>query len=710
MQMKLPIGCVLTPLAKDTGEIPVVNFGRDGVVRCKRCRTYINPFVKFVENGRRWECCICGALVDVQTNYFCHLGSDGRRQDLEQRPELLKGQVEIIAPAEYMVRPPQAAAYLFVIDVSYTAVQNGSLATACQTIKGVLDTLPGEPRTHIGFVTFDSAVHFYNLKPSLNQPQLLVMAETEEPFLPAPDDLLVTLKESRELVDMLLDNLPTMFANNKSDEVALGPALQCGYKVMQHIGGKMCVVLSSLPSKGVGRLKYRESPKVHGTVGEKDLLKPQDDFYRKQALEMSRQQISLDLFLCASKYVDVATLGMLPKHTAGELYYYEGFQQAIHGEKFSRELSHTLTRNTGFEAVMRVRCSKGMKVAQFHGNFFIRGTDLLALPNVTEDSTFTVELVHDSDSIAAPVVYIQSALLYTTSSGERRIRVNTMACSVAQRIDDVVAGLDVDTICNLIAKKAAIVAAKSGLQQARSACEDTCVSILRGSRPAAAYSQGLQPMPATLATLPLYLQSLQKNTLLRGGTDVPADLRAFLMLRYSHMTVPMTRYNIFPCMYALHQMSPAAGLAAKEGQVGTGSKNIVLPKFMNLALQRIQSNGVYLLDDGLGMFLWLGRAAPPAAINSLFGRGTLDGVDAASIQLLRREGDATNMRIHAIIEAIRDGRCLFQRLRVVRQGDPSDRFFQMRLVEDRANFPGGQRSYQEFAAHMQNVTKLKIPH
>ena len=158
---------------------------------------------------------------------------------------------------------------------------------------------------------------------------MLVMPDTKEPFVPAPDDLLVNLKESRELVDHLLDNLPSMFAKSNNVEVALGPALQCGFKVMHHIGGKMCVMLSSLPSTGAGRLRHRDSVKLYGTDQEHKLFQAQDSFYKARALEMSRQQISVDLFLCPQKYVDVATLSMLPKNTAGELYYYPGFRPNV---------------------------------------------------------------------------------------------------------------------------------------------------------------------------------------------------------------------------------------------------------------------------------------------------------------------------------------------------------------------------------------------
>ena len=35
---------------------------------------------------------------------------------------------------------------------------------AAQTIKSCLDNLPGYPRTQIGFITYDSTLHFYNMK------------------------------------------------------------------------------------------------------------------------------------------------------------------------------------------------------------------------------------------------------------------------------------------------------------------------------------------------------------------------------------------------------------------------------------------------------------------------------------------------------------------------------------------------------------------
>ena len=71
-----------------------------------------------------------------------------------------------------------------------------------------------------------STLHFYNLKCSLSAPQMMVVTELEEPFLPLPDDLLVNLGESRVVLDALLDSLPATFASNSVVDCATGPALQ----------------------------------------------------------------------------------------------------------------------------------------------------------------------------------------------------------------------------------------------------------------------------------------------------------------------------------------------------------------------------------------------------------------------------------------------------------------------------------------------------
>jgi protein transport protein SEC24 len=108
---------------------------------------------------------------------------------------------------------------------------------------------------------------------------------------------------------------------------------------------------------------------------------------------------------------------------------------------------------------MRVRATRGIRFSAFYGNYFVRGADLLALPNCSADSSFSLDMAYDETVLSAQAtqpflvnphqyiprgnqewrilycvqaITVQAALLYTSAAGERRIRVHTMVIPVTQ--------------------------------------------------------------------------------------------------------------------------------------------------------------------------------------------------------------------------------------------------------------------------------------
>ena len=57
--------------------------------------------------------------------------------------------IEFIAPSEYMLRPPQPAVYIFLLDVSRQAVETGYVKALCNVLLEELDKLPGDSRTQV---------------------------------------------------------------------------------------------------------------------------------------------------------------------------------------------------------------------------------------------------------------------------------------------------------------------------------------------------------------------------------------------------------------------------------------------------------------------------------------------------------------------------------------------------------------------------------
>lgn len=53
----------------------------------------------------------------------------------------------------------------------------------------------------VGFVTYDKVIHFYNVKASLAQPQMMVLTDIADVFVPMVDGFLVSLTEARATLE-----------------------------------------------------------------------------------------------------------------------------------------------------------------------------------------------------------------------------------------------------------------------------------------------------------------------------------------------------------------------------------------------------------------------------------------------------------------------------------------------------------------------------
>ncbi|ONK56215.1 uncharacterized protein A4U43_C10F5310 [Asparagus officinalis] len=243
----MPLALMIQPLAlphPNEEPIQIVDFGEGGPLRCSRCKGYINPFMRFVDHGRRFICNLCGFTDETPRDYYCNLGPDGRRRDADERPELCRGTVEFVATKEYMIREPMPAVFFFLIDVSMNAIQTGATAAACSSISQSIAELPEGPRTMVGIATFDSSIHFYNLKRVLQQPVMLIVPDIQDVYTPLHSDIIVQLAECREHLEQLLDSIPTMFESNKVAESAFGAAIKASFLAMKPTGGRLLVFQS----------------------------------------------------------------------------------------------------------------------------------------------------------------------------------------------------------------------------------------------------------------------------------------------------------------------------------------------------------------------------------------------------------------------------------------------------------------------------------
>lgn len=516
---KLPFALIIQPYATlhdSEDDVPVQH---DQVIaRCRRCRTYMNPFASFLDHSHRWRCNMCNLTNDVPQSFDW----DSVKQqpmDRWQRPELNNAVSEFVAPQEYMVRAPQPLIYLFMLDVSYAGVTSGLLATAARCILENLDRIPNtDRRTRLGFMAVDNSLHYFSIPRDggeNNDAKMLVVSDLDEPFLPTPEDLLVNLTECRTNIETFLGKLQSMFVNTQNGSSAMGPALRAGHKLISHVGGKICVLSASLPNLGHGKLEMREDKKALGTSAEGKLLQTQHAFYKSFAIECSKTQVSIDMFLFSSQYQDVASLSNLPRYTGGQTYFYPAWNAARTEDavKFATEFGDYLSSEIGLEAVLRVRTTTGLRPSAFYGNFFNRSSDLCAFPAMPRDQAYVVEIAID-ESVTKAFACLQVGILHTTCNGERRIRVLTLSIPTTTNLAEVYASADQQAITTYFSHKAVERALSSGLDAARDAVQAKMIELLQTYKKELGGGNmgggGLQ-FPANLRALPMLFLGLMKN-------------------------------------------------------------------------------------------------------------------------------------------------------------------------------------------------------
>ncbi|KAK0547510.1 COPII subunit [Tilletia horrida] len=753
---KLPLGIILSPyrsVRQEEGDDPVPVVSDTVIARCRRCRTYINPYVQFIEGGNRWKCCMCNISNEVP-QMFDWDQENNRPADRWKRPELNNAVVEFIAPREYMVRPPQPPVYVFLIDISYHGTNSGMVATAARTLLESLDRLPNEDnRTKVAIIGVDTSLHFFCLPPGSTDAEMLVVSDLDDVFLPKPNDLLVNLSEARAGIENLLGRFADMFKDTGVVGSAMGAAFQAAYKMVSPIGGKIMCLTASLPSIGPGALKNREDPKLLGTPKESTLLTSASQFYKTFPIDCSRSQISVDMFLFSAAYTDVATLACLPRYTGGQTYFYPAFHasRSEDATKFAHEFAEVLASPISYEAVLRLRATKGLRATAFHGNFFVRSTDLLALPAVPLDQSYAIELEIE-ETITAPFVVLQSVVLHSTSYGERRIRVVNLALPTTSSMSEVYSSADQIAIATLLANKAVERSIHHRLEDARDALMNKLVDIFTtykntmtssGSGASAQLS-----IASNLAVLPLLVLALLKHVGIRASSQIPSDLRAYAQALLTTLPTQQLIPYLHANFYSLHNMPSNAGTtvartkevsaslladaagsdaetAQKNGEADTstttaaeGEKgadgaegktrvielkpSVIFPPKLNLSSERLERHGLYLIEDGQNIFLWIGRDAVPQL--------TLDVFDVPSYSALRG-GKTTlpvldnpmNKRVRELVKAVREGKrgVYYPNLYIVKEdGEPSLRLWALSmLLEDRFE---GSPSYMQFMGQLRD--------
>jgi protein transport protein SEC24 len=239
------------------------------------------------------------------------------------------------------------------------------------------------------------------------------------------------------------------------------------------VGGQITLFLSQLPTVGPGKLTARDDPTTYNTDKEKALFATADPFWRTTAEELAECGVGANVFLFPEQYTDVASVGTISVVTGGETFFHPKFQPVRDRDTLHDEIKRTITRETVYNATVRIRCSNGLRAAEHVGGFYQRSLTDLEFGTIDDAKAFGAVLRHEGQRLDdRQPAYVQVAVLYTSSDGHRRVRCLNLSFGTTSLIGNVFRFADLDAAATLLVKEAVTQMPSKPLREIRRSLQD----------------------------------------------------------------------------------------------------------------------------------------------------------------------------------------------------------------------------------------------
>uniref|UniRef100_A0A0D9X8U8 Protein transport protein SEC23 n=1 Tax=Leersia perrieri TaxID=77586 RepID=A0A0D9X8U8_9ORYZ len=384
----VPVSAIYTPL-KPNPAFPVLPYGP---LRCRMCRSILNPFCVVDYVAKIWVCPFC-----FQRNHFPQHYSSISESNLPAELFPQYTTVEFMSTAETgPVAPP---VFLFVVDTCMIEEEIGYLKSA---LAQAIELLPDQ--SLVGFITFGTYVQVHELGFGL-LPKSYVFKGTKEVtkdqileqmcffagktkpttgVIAGSRDGLSTESISRFLLpasdcEFVLNSIieelqkdPWPVSADQRASRCTGTALSVaasllgvcvpgsGARIMAFIGGPSTEGPGSIVSKSLS-----EPIRSHKDLdkGSAPLYNKAVKFYEEISKQLVHQGHVLDLFACALDQVGVAEMKVAVERTGGIVVLAESFGHSVFKESLQRIFqSSDNDLGLSFNGIFEINCSKDVKI------------------------------------------------------------------------------------------------------------------------------------------------------------------------------------------------------------------------------------------------------------------------------------------------------------------------------------------------------------
>ena len=704
-QLKIPIGLNISPSSFYTkkDEFPLVSYGEiNDPPRCKNqnCKAFINPFIKIIDNFK-WECNICKCINNIEDYYFKN------EEEKENKIELNNGSYEFLLNKTFWKneRPPNKLNYHFLIDISYKSIESGFAQSALESLKNCImndffyhyDIFP----IKISIITYDTSIHFYSINKKSNQFNMLCINDEKDIFIPTfRDNLLVSLSENKnkliQIIESIQNSIYNQLAqnekikNSEKNATKFFDAIKAANLLGGILGGKM-LIFSGSDIKNLEMMNDKKD--------EDDLEREKENGYNqnlerggkklaKMGIDVTYNNFSVNIFQTCDEYCKIITINQLCDNSNGNIYFYKNFNSDLHYKILYNQIKKILTNETQLEGTLKLRLSNGYYISEYITSVLLYNRKLFVFPTQDSAQKYTVQLsMYTQEELTQKnisqkidnYIYIQSCLLYSHGDGTRRMRVHNLCLPISSNNSQIYDSIDPEFLACFWAQKSSHLIFKyRNLEKSITKIENEFFNMMTEYLSNQEYVK--KELSNEMRMLLLFFLSVMKLCLFNkkkdNGFQNDIDLSNYYRLKILKIPIDEILAFIYPRIYLLDDIS----------NLNYGE----FPDVANDSKEGINQGNFFLIDNGFFLGIYCKKNIDKKIIESIFGEYDLEKINFLEINESNvfdenNEGNEIKNKIKYLIDCIRDGKDIYQKIVFVFEGINDENFLKEILVEDNFN-------------------------
>ncbi|KAK9144185.1 hypothetical protein Sjap_004088 [Stephania japonica] len=501
----VPVSAIYTPL-KPIPAMPVLPYSP---IRCRTCRSVLNPFAIVDFAAKIWICPFC-----FQRNHFPPNYASISEENLPAELYTQCTTIEYESPMEAASSAPVPPVFLFVVDTCVIEEELGFLKSA---LSQAVDLLPDN--SLVGLITFGTYVQVHELGFGL-MPKSFVFKGSKEVtkdqileqmgfFAKKPKPATGVIAGARDglssesIARFLLPASECEFAlNSVLEELQKDPwpvpadqrATRCTSTALNVAS---CLLGACVPGSGGRIMAFVGGPATEGSgaIVSKDLSEPirshkdldKDSapffhkavkFYEGLSKQLVNQGHVLDVFACALDQVGLAELKVAVEKTGGLVVLAESFGHSVFKDSLKHVFQSTdYDLGLSFNGIFEVNCSKDIKIQGVIGPCasLEKRTPICSETIVGQGSTsawkmcgldratslclvFDIVKKDTPDAVGQPTsnqFYLQFLTYYQHNNGQMRLRATTLSrrwVAGPGNIQDIISGFDQEAAAVVMAR------------------------------------------------------------------------------------------------------------------------------------------------------------------------------------------------------------------------------------------------------------------